>query len=224
MRCTRERKLIHNTSKLSDPLQEVKTFTLFPELPPELRLKIWKHALSEPRISMIEQTMPPHRNRFIFKFCLAPPTFLHVNDESRSLAQKAYQLAFEGGLEAPQFFNFQFDSLHLQLRTHVPDWSENLEAFQKDFAKVQDLVIYGGFFIFPISRLKKNLVLFKELKTLIIHYGANENQHGSIRSKLKKMWDTIRKEVEASGGPIFQKPVVRLLTWKDIKQAENLGS
>jgi hypothetical protein len=90
---------------------------------------------------------------------------------------------------------------------------------------VQHLVIYGGFFfILPISKLKKNLVLFKELKTLIIYYGANEDEHGRIQGKLEEMWDIIRREVEASGEPAFQKPVVKLMTWKDIKQDANLGS
>jgi hypothetical protein len=191
-----------NTSKLSDPLQEVKTFTLFPQFPSEIRLKIWKLALSEPRMSMIEQKIPPHRNRFIFRSRLAPPTLLHVNYESRSLAQKVYELTFEGGLEAPQFFNFQVDSLHLQLRTHASDWSKNFETIQKDFAKVQHLVIYGGFFfILPISKLKKNLVLFKEL---IIHYGANEDENVRIPGKLEEMWDIIRREVEAVENLLFK--------------------
>jgi hypothetical protein len=96
------------------------TFTLFPKLPPELRLKICKLALSKSRVIMIRtiyckywtrkglKAQHPHHCR---DKSLAPPHLLHVNRECREVAVEHYNLAFADYLHNPVYFDFSRDIL-----------------------------------------------------------------------------------------------------------------
>lgn len=64
------------------------TFTLFPKLPAELRLKIWDEAMPEARI--IEVLWSEHRG---FYTDANTPAILHVCSESRSRARRVYTAA-----------------------------------------------------------------------------------------------------------------------------------
>ncbi|KAE9369925.1 hypothetical protein N431DRAFT_443545 [Stipitochalara longipes BDJ] len=95
--------LIHNASIGSYRAEPKGTgsFTLFPKLPAEIRLKIWQHAISVPRIVEFEKmssidgryarsngTYFDGRWRYKNK---APPPLLSTNCESRREALKAYK-------------------------------------------------------------------------------------------------------------------------------------
>lgn len=141
-----------STSSLSS---SPSTFPLFPNLPPELRLKIWEYLL-QPRIIIVtcfdandaprkrhQLALRPHK-RFV-------PILLHISAETRRLALKHYKLAFswrispsilagpgriKGGAaaaaaaaEAPPrvYFNFKTDTL-LLLGELEPYDSSNMNA------------------------------------------------------------------------------------------------
>jgi hypothetical protein len=96
------------------------TFTLFPKLPPELRLKICKLALPTSRVIMIRTTYckywtPKGPKAQHSHHCrdksLAPPHLLHVNRECREVALEHYNLAFADYLHNPIYFDFSRDIL-----------------------------------------------------------------------------------------------------------------
>ncbi|KAF4628144.1 hypothetical protein G7Y89_g10008 [Cudoniella acicularis] len=67
-----------------------RSFTLFPQLPPEIRIRIWQHAISVPRIVEIEfNTNWRYRSK-------TPPTLLSCNRESRKEFLKAATVAQNG--------------------------------------------------------------------------------------------------------------------------------
>jgi 2EXR family len=99
--------------ELPDPEQELspqnlrpklETFTCFPELPFELRSKIWRFTFPGRRI--IDLTLATqHIVRFRTRGRPADPKLpvaLHVNQESRSIALKAYYIIFQ---QQPRWVN-----------------------------------------------------------------------------------------------------------------------
>jgi len=98
------------------------TFTLFPNLPSELRLKIWKHIAPGPRIVELQYATEPKRlvesipgtlhpvsPDWISKY--PPPIVLHICQESRMEVLKSYQLAL-GPHENLIYVEFSFDTLY----------------------------------------------------------------------------------------------------------------
>ena len=74
-------------------------FTLFPELPAELRLKIWDFALPGPNVITVELddsnwairgARPLPKPKYTFENSPTPPIHLQVNIESRIHALKSY--------------------------------------------------------------------------------------------------------------------------------------
>lgn len=73
-------------------------FSLFAQLPPELRLQIWAHLLA-PRILIISCQEPSTAAEQAVELAARPsarlvPVLLHVNREARTLALSHYELAF----------------------------------------------------------------------------------------------------------------------------------
>jgi hypothetical protein len=107
------------------------SFTLFPDLPSELRIKIWHHALSIPRIVEMDDTRyhgrsPPDggvaymaahwhfRNQ-------NPPPLLSTCSESRNEALNAYKEDtclndMPTSIGGPDWFRFNRDILHLKTK------------------------------------------------------------------------------------------------------------
>jgi len=98
------------------PFSGATSFTLFPKLPPELRLKIWEIALPGSRIVKVEKVLTARggqllqrrnirgifggpnlmrsANCIVKPFC-SPITLLSVNQEARAFALGKYQLPFK---------------------------------------------------------------------------------------------------------------------------------
>jgi hypothetical protein len=99
------------------------SFTSFPKLPAEVRLKIWSLALPGPRVITIApdySSAPeffdpehPHSTRYKARACTKPvPALLHCSFESRAVALKSYELSFRTNLQKkPIYFDFRKDSL-----------------------------------------------------------------------------------------------------------------
>jgi hypothetical protein len=105
------------------------SFTLFPDLPSELRIKIWHHALSIPRIVEMEdksyhgRSLPDDGVAFLsahWRFRNQnPPPLLSTCSEARSEALKAYneERSFDDvptSIGGAEWFRFDQDILHLK--------------------------------------------------------------------------------------------------------------
>ncbi|KFY00712.1 hypothetical protein O988_03141 [Pseudogymnoascus sp. VKM F-3808] len=95
-----------------------KTFTLFPLLPPELRLKIWQIALSIPRLVVISSTTNVVSDRYtdaIFVDNPPLPLCFLACRESRDAALQRYKKCYATDtLESLMFyFNFEHDQFLL---------------------------------------------------------------------------------------------------------------
>jgi hypothetical protein len=206
-------------------IEELGTFTLFPKLPAEIRLAVWKYALAVQRISVIKRDQHwkfgTEIKPFIIKHPPPSPALLHVNRESRCLAEKAYQQpAFNCLTNAPRFFNFEVDALHIRFTT-TPFWCTHIPTVVKDSAKVQHLAIYGFvFFLLPLSYLEQTFRPFKQLKTLILVLHDIRGKQETMAAMLGELWKKLKMEAEANGGPAYQKPEVTFVSHRDIVNAE----
>jgi hypothetical protein len=98
----------NNTSDQPSP-----TFTLFPKLPTELRLKIWKHA-RQPRI--IRFKYKSNNSSWSHLRAIAkPPVLFQVNREAREAALKIYELTFKSILnKQPIYIDYKVDALYME--------------------------------------------------------------------------------------------------------------
>ncbi|KAI9056113.1 hypothetical protein LZ554_001041 [Drepanopeziza brunnea f. sp. 'monogermtubi'] len=88
------------TTDLEEP-ETPPTFTLFKNLPPELRIKVWREASESPEEAQAPKTVQvtltkptPDNPRPKFKMLTPVPALRHVCSESRSVALEGFQPAF----------------------------------------------------------------------------------------------------------------------------------
>jgi hypothetical protein len=111
-------------------------FSLFPELPSELRLKIWRFCFPGPRTVRIQykaktrHSVDGKRSNFSAWTSTNPiPIILHICHESRQEALKFYRLAFGSFFHQPSIYiGFDIDSVHfVDEKMDHPDRWKNLE-------------------------------------------------------------------------------------------------
>jgi hypothetical protein len=147
--------LLDNVRVASYPAEPKGTgsFTLFPDLPSELRIKIWHHALSIPRIVEMKESRYPERcspgsreTNLVPDWQYKnknPPPLLSTCSESRNEALQAYKenTSFDDeplGTGGPEWFRFDRDILHL--KTHDLDFSE---MFMKQAQRWENIRRWG---------------------------------------------------------------------------------
>jgi hypothetical protein len=91
-------------------------FTLFPQLPPEIRIRIWQHAISVPRIVEVKFNKD-------WQYKSKPPALLLCNKESRQECLKAYSMGSNGSA----WLRFDWDILYLKQL----DFSQDGRGFAK---------------------------------------------------------------------------------------------
>jgi hypothetical protein len=91
-------------------------FTLFPQLPPEIRIRIWQHAISVPRIVEVKFNKD-------WQYKSKPPALLLCNKESRQECLKAYSIGNNGSA----WIRFDWDILYLKQL----DFSQDGRGFAK---------------------------------------------------------------------------------------------
>ncbi|CZS99615.1 uncharacterized protein RAG0_07943 [Rhynchosporium agropyri] len=94
------------------------TFYLFPTLPSELRIKIWRHTFPSPRI------IPIRFNRFSQQYVSdnAPPSSLHVCSQSRSIFLETYtNLILSPRYTSTVFIDFTQDTIFFDSLDCSPD-------------------------------------------------------------------------------------------------------
>jgi hypothetical protein len=93
------------------------TFTLFPQLPPEIRIRIWQHTISVPRIVKVK-----FNKDWEYKSAEVPAP-LSCNREARQECLRAYSIGSNGSA----WFRFDWDILYLKQL----DFSEDRRGFAK---------------------------------------------------------------------------------------------
>jgi hypothetical protein len=144
-------------------------FTLFPKLPVELRIKIWKESY-EPRIIELRTTENWRSTRYDFvipKF----PAALHVNKEARLEALKDYKMSFKHRqCRRSILFNFSLDTLHIRdcSLSHYSSWRvSNTIQTLPDKEKVQKLSVTFGAFV-PRYSEPPAILLFPALEEVTV--------------------------------------------------------
>jgi len=169
-------------------------FTLFPKLPIELRLKIWKESY-EPRIIELRTTKKWRTKRYDF-FIPKFPAVLHVNKEARVESLKDYKMSFKHRqCRRPILFNFSIDTLHIRDRfsDQYSYWRDisNTTKILPDREKVQKLSVTFGAFQFVLGdddySRPPDILLFPALKEVticsLINGEADIEQHGEFYLK-----------------------------------------
>ncbi|KAG0650631.1 hypothetical protein D0Z07_2656 [Hyphodiscus hymeniophilus] len=108
-------------------------FTLFPELPSELRFKIWQLCIPGPRVVPIEYKMKSEtfNGKMISKFSGwgtqdPVPVILHICHESRIEALKSLQPAFRSYFQEPKvYINFDIDTILFGVHIDAPLQAES---------------------------------------------------------------------------------------------------
>lgn len=130
-------------------------FHLFPKLPTELRLKIWRATFPGRRLVPIKaQTSPgtvdltsrrndPASNGFTS--CVVIPKALRICKESRIEAERFYQLSFGVGDHPPRiYFDFSTDALYINSsEISFPDFC-HFAKHSKDVEKFQTIALNSG--------------------------------------------------------------------------------
>jgi 2EXR family len=201
------------------------TFTLFPKLPQELRVKIWEYALPEgPRVVKVyyqgQQSMEP---KFKIRAEVSDPatSLLRVSVEARIVALKAYPLAFQTPLLKPLHFNFEKDTLsfygpnalkYFVMGDFTSPSDENTAG--AEMKKIRHVVYTGSLVIFndlsqtyPLSS-GKGLGRFTGLRTLEIREDFyyvlrrwGEECRQNVEDHLETAWARMR-ELEGINPPM----------------------
>jgi 2EXR family len=98
---------------------ESQEFPYFSKLPPELRRKIWRHALPGPRVVNFDFIYRPRQPMPHFEANYGAPTLLHVCHESREVALESYELLFQSKESSRPaiYFDLKRDTLCFTLET-----------------------------------------------------------------------------------------------------------
>ncbi|KAI0118568.1 hypothetical protein F4776DRAFT_259888 [Hypoxylon sp. NC0597] len=151
-----DNKMEQTISRLSNKVQRPTTFTKFNELPPELRIKIWQHAIPEPRTvvvksphtkqkqtirSLEEAIFEPQNQEETWYSTTQIPALLHVNAEARYEALKHYKLSLGvGGAQPRIYVDFSRDTIFFGNSELKPECSP-LWASTQDLDRVQRLAV-----------------------------------------------------------------------------------
>jgi hypothetical protein len=93
-----------------------KSFKLFPNLPPELRIKIWRMAAPEPGILSVKEGpgFSTQEGQIILPSTRKLPAMLMVNAEARYEALKVFRPFFEPQLNKALYFDEEHDTLYFE--------------------------------------------------------------------------------------------------------------
>jgi hypothetical protein len=192
---------------------DLTSLTVFPQLPAELRLKIWELASPDSRIiSLVFRCKSSACNKLLLSEPV--PALLHVNLESRAIAMESYSPLFSSGMKKsqqylsfrPSFFNFDKDFLHIEsdlfefpVVAYYPrhqallDSDISADILQLDF-KLRNLFFTGetvfgnGTSVIRLQALE-NLAL--EIPPLHSAWHRNQDPQQLIAYDVKQNWDVF---------------------------------
>jgi hypothetical protein len=215
------------------------TFTLFPKLPPELRLKIWKIAASAPKAFTIR--LHEWDQHITMKSRQKQSSLMRVNHEARETQAAMLQgrkLNFGSPEQRPIHFNPKNDIIFLQnVNFYALGFMQHLSyfsSFRDDLKLVENLAICGRthlylkaqdftYFFNSLPSLKTLVVYRCEMisdhqQMMIQRTGrlelwmAQRGFHYSIETELQLCWEVLKKKE-----PSFQAPAVTFMEIGDIE-------
>ncbi|KUJ19511.1 uncharacterized protein LY89DRAFT_780436 [Mollisia scopiformis] len=170
------------SSSSTDATMPPSEFTLFPQLPLELRLKVWGFALTEPRIVKIscKKGFTDIGRRITEYFICHNPThpILHVNQEARfeGLTTYSYVPFFQTtSSDRYTYINFDYDIIRCPASVLEYLGPAEIKAMRKMVLEVGDAAYFGHFHMDTIVRMKN----LEELELLSEHglvYGWDKNR------------------------------------------------
>jgi hypothetical protein len=126
-------------------------FHCFPNLPSELRLKIWALAIPDPRsieISCERDVIPPGTRRYAksFKSNIGPPALLHACRESRFEGLLTYKPHFTTAFSTNCIYvDFDRDTIHLSDGIVAYLGAAELKSIQSMVLDVKDVQYFAHF-------------------------------------------------------------------------------
>ncbi|KAH7416951.1 hypothetical protein BKA64DRAFT_283635 [Cadophora sp. MPI-SDFR-AT-0126] len=153
-----------STTAAAQP-KTLRAFSLFPKLPIELRVKIFRdHLSTATRLVHIYW----HARQRVFKSSQAVPPLLHVCQESRYEALKKYQLSFAPSPEfARVYFSFEKDVLMVCWRTlGAYPGRIGKKMGEEEAAKIKHLIMNEEALLFHAEDDGRELERFTGLNTL----------------------------------------------------------
>jgi len=209
--------------------ESTSNFTLFPKLPPELRLEIWRLSIPKNRVVRIiaggcvldppDAHVDEQGNTEDGRYCFRTqstetiPALLHTSRESRAEGLKMYSLCLATRLIYPVYFNFTSDFVLLRgegdfrrfhrLNPPATNAAQELEEFHSN---LRHLIIAedewrNHFHVLLLHDISE----FRNLKTLIFpKFDENRGlpHENAVRSWLHEVWtsdEPFRKRVEPGG-------------------------
>jgi hypothetical protein len=164
---------------MSNPM----SFTLFPQLPAELRIKIWVLSLPDPRIVALNYSHAPFDPSYrtlrdqAMRGCTSPtaiPSILHTSREARHEALLFYNLSFNiHHGTAKIFFNPAIDVLYFGPKEGY------LDSF-KQFADASSMIVKSE--LANVKRLAVHENLFSQ-----------SNEHVSA-TRIKEFWEYVDRK------------------------------
>jgi hypothetical protein len=217
------------------------TFTLFPKLPPELRLKIWKMAASVPRAFIFRQDLISWDEGFKIKFRQKYPSVIRLNLEAREAQAAIIQdhnlsfaalgkghIQFSPGKDIVFFQNFNFADLCFI--HHAPDYP----SLRNSLKLVENLALCGQTHLhlaphhfelfFKLLPSLKSLVLYRsefireeqqmmmQQKGSVEPWMAKRGAHYLVQNQLEACWNALR-----INNSKFQAPIITFMKLRDIE-------
>ncbi|RDW59602.1 hypothetical protein BP6252_12689 [Coleophoma cylindrospora] len=135
-------------------------FHLFPNLPGEIRLKVWNYILKEPRVVDIscERGLLPGSRRYAKSFGSKspPPALLYVNRETRYEALAVYQPYFETAYSTKcTYLNCDQDAIRLNDSTLTYFGKQERSCIQTMIIEVSDYSYFGPYYMETLKTMSK---------------------------------------------------------------------
>jgi hypothetical protein len=210
-------------------------FTIFRQLPIELRLEIWKMAIAEPRtirIKTISVDIQGTLSHQTVAFRAATPALLHTNQESREEAPKVYTLAFENNLISPVYFDFKRDILafpnlfcpEIFIKKCSRGWPK-LDS-NSEYLKVQHLALITYWVptegIFFKVQKEKAMFYFPCLETFSCMsriLSLSQSQKVALETEFNDIWTPLLKSLRATARASEERNFV----WKEAEGIDDMG-
>jgi hypothetical protein len=204
-------------------------FEFFPQLPPELRLKIWSLVPRPPIIVRFEYVLPRapktlvgiFLNRLLSRFTVRTGQLhvsspihplLHSCSESRNFMSKYYTPAFSGILGHPVWFNYSTSIL--ALHNVVPWWFEGFpaETIDSDLGPVQNLIVEDTELTSTIRHMTDRLKVFHDprMLCLVIPNSLAPEFRLMWMSLIKTCWEMHCKDVKKESGRTMKRSLLVL--------------
>ncbi|KAI9049770.1 hypothetical protein LZ554_005921 [Drepanopeziza brunnea f. sp. 'monogermtubi'] len=227
--------------------REEPEFTVFKNLPLELRILIWKESIPEPNIVRINykyRLRIPDAKAGDFTVCYKIPSILHTNQEARRAAESVYDKAFRENLGRSVYFDWSRDVLvfrtevaayrffRLEMVEPIPMNRNISPAFKLSAPVEKKLTVLG--FERDCYRYHSNALIPYMMPRELEHMGSPSHivflreygcplQKDSITiQRMERDWEHNRDQPDfPHAESTYEYPDVSSLNWEQLRQKLN---